>query len=500
MLWSHLGNTSHIETPQTSSTDKRASILFCLLHELLPNSLCEEIIINNFLSAQNISHLIQKVDSFKRFTRLWHWSRELNSSSDLQNEENYLNNEELSISTIKYGKLTKTFERCLLILLDMLGKDDTPRSLSKLIQEWLISCITDYNDLARLMDILLVSLLHPSTARVSVQYFINNLLNSTSTGTSTKSLGFYLNEDEADFMDSTLNYESKVYAISNEGGNVKYHVNEATSNKSQTQPNQQLFLLTSLDQSTQSMNSTSLNQTKPFRNANVELPLSILNAASFANQGSGISLRINPFLSSKNTANHDQDDLEDSEHDQVDNNNKNARLLENYRIIKAGQLKEREINGNKKQETKTSPNMSPSLSPSLGSSFSPKGLDQPPVVHVDKSNRLSLETNQSEDMTVDLDDELDEEDDENEDLDEDQDENDYEGFNLNSDEDYDEDSQSQTTDITLLSSTMPQHHQLDKSPSLIKKLRNSLNQKSPKLKLKKEKKNHRRVKTIQHQR
>ncbi|CAF0777344.1 unnamed protein product [Brachionus calyciflorus] len=398
MLWSHLAPCPNQLDPYANCTDKRASILFCLLHELLPNNLCEEIIIKNFLIPQNFnlnsdiyttSSLNKKIDSFKRFTRLWHWSRELNTSSDLDDLE------ELSVSTIKYGKLTKTFERFLLILFDHLTKEDTPRSLNKIIQDWLTSCITDYNDLARLIDILLVSLVHPSTARVSVQFFINNILN---TGNS-KSTNFSDVDDSAN-----SSFESKVFAISNEDGNVKYHVNNETVIKpiNQQQQQQQLFMLTSLEQSTQS--------NKPLKNTNIELPLSILNPSL----NSGISLRINPFLG--------DDETED------ESNSKNSKLLENYKAIKMKQ---------KNPSPLPSPNISPSL-PSI--SPNPADVSIPSINLEQKSNRNSLETNQSEYLS-----------DEDEELDEDLDDDD-EDYNF-SDEDFREDTdlESQNTDVTLLS-------------------------------------------------
>lgn len=152
MLWSNLvtGSSSrsastmemahdhlmHVSAPNTTniSIDKRAAILFCLLHELLPNNLCEDIISSNLLwtidngsfkerDVYNTASLNGRMDAFKRFARLWHWSRELATSTDslvngagsssntalndaARNEE-----EEISVSTIKYTKLTKTFER-----------------------------------------------------------------------------------------------------------------------------------------------------------------------------------------------------------------------------------------------------------------------------------------------------------------------------------------------------------------------------------------------------
>ena len=49
MLWSHLSNNSANTSEVTVNTtaDKRAAIIFCLLHEILPNNLCEDIIAQN---------------------------------------------------------------------------------------------------------------------------------------------------------------------------------------------------------------------------------------------------------------------------------------------------------------------------------------------------------------------------------------------------------------------------------------------------------------------
>ena len=137
----------------------------------------------------------------------------------------------------------------------------TPAPLAKQIQEWLLSCICDYNDLPRIIDILLVSLLHPNTARVSIQYFLNNVILASSANL--LSVLPHTQTDEDDHLNSS-SYESKVYAISNEGGNVKYHVNAAnlqTNSASSAPSQQQTFLLTSLpDQS--SLPSTASNNSK----------------------------------------------------------------------------------------------------------------------------------------------------------------------------------------------------------------------------------------------
>lgn len=180
MLWSHLSlpnelasssstavNTNSSSSASSSSSiDKRAAILFCLLHELLPNNLCEDMISSQLLAVDNnnapvdyyvdsifmskecdlfvTSSLPARLDSFKRFARLWHWSRELvsHAESDLaaagsgssrsEQVDDMIN--DISVSTIKFAKMKKTFERSLMIVLNMLTNKDTPVTLVKLIK------------------------------------------------------------------------------------------------------------------------------------------------------------------------------------------------------------------------------------------------------------------------------------------------------------------------------------------------------------------------------
>lgn len=167
MLWSHLslpsepgGSSVNSTNSAASSIDKRAAILFCLLHELLPNNLCEDIISSQLLAVEEsresgelmaalakesdiflTSSLPARLDSFKRFARIWHWSRELvsHAESDLgtqggvgEPQDGLIN--DISMSTIKYAKMKKTFERSLMIVLNMLTCKDTPVTLIKLIK------------------------------------------------------------------------------------------------------------------------------------------------------------------------------------------------------------------------------------------------------------------------------------------------------------------------------------------------------------------------------
>lgn len=224
MLWSHLNNdlfnynnqlqqfNSNNVLSSFNATDKRAGILFCLLHETLPNNLCEDIIAHNLITQVShlTSNLTHQMDSLKRFSRLWHWSREINKLTVKDESLDSLDIFSFNLATtLTLTKSSKTFERSLLIILDILNDKRTPSALVKLIQEWLLTLICEYNDLPRILDILLVSLLHPNSARVSVQYFIHNLVNSAVPSGSLLSKMSYYNDD----CNVTSDYESKVYTF-----------------------------------------------------------------------------------------------------------------------------------------------------------------------------------------------------------------------------------------------------------------------------------------------
>ncbi len=224
MLWSHLNNdlfnynnqlqqfTSSNVLTSFNATDKRAGILFCLLHETLPHNLCEDIIAHNLVRpvASLTLNLTQQMDSLKRFSRLWHWSREINNMSVRDEALDNLDIFSFNLATtLPLNKSAKTFERSLLIILDILNDKKTPSALVKLIQEWLLTLICEYNDLPRILDILLVGLLHPNSARVSVQYFIHNLVNSAVPSACLLST-MYSNGECGNMMSD---YESKVCTL-----------------------------------------------------------------------------------------------------------------------------------------------------------------------------------------------------------------------------------------------------------------------------------------------
>ncbi|KAM4693771.1 protein DOP1A [Discoglossus pictus] len=135
-LWEQLGDG----TPQHH---QRSVELFYQLHNLVPSSsICEDVI------SQQLTHKDKKIrmEAHGRFAVLWHLTRDLhiNKSSS-------------------YGR---TFDRSLFIMLDSLNSLDS--CTSSVGQAWL-NQVLQRHDIARVLEPLLLLLLHPKTQRVSVQ-------------------------------------------------------------------------------------------------------------------------------------------------------------------------------------------------------------------------------------------------------------------------------------------------------------------------------------------
>ncbi|CAF5054345.1 unnamed protein product, partial [Rotaria magnacalcarata] len=160
-LWEHLSDKYERQL------NLKASRILSMLHSMLPNGDCEDLICNQ-LSSTHIKQYENEciiIDAYKRFFKLW------NSTRD--------------ISIITYGHLSKTFERCLLIILSILNESNN-RCLRSMVQQWTFDCFIN-GDMYRIFDIILIMLLHPDTARISVQklhpvahreYFHTRLFNS----------------------------------------------------------------------------------------------------------------------------------------------------------------------------------------------------------------------------------------------------------------------------------------------------------------------------------
>uniref|UniRef100_A0A672KG84 DOP1 leucine zipper like protein A n=1 Tax=Sinocyclocheilus grahami TaxID=75366 RepID=A0A672KG84_SINGR len=136
ILWDQLGE-------QTPQYHKRSVELFYQLHNLAPSpSICEDVI------SQQLMHRDRRIrlEAHVKFSVLWHLTRDLNIT--------------------KSSPFNRTFDRSLFIMLDSLGYWDG--SVSAVGRAWL-NQILQRHDIARVLEPLLLLLLHPKTHRVSIQ-------------------------------------------------------------------------------------------------------------------------------------------------------------------------------------------------------------------------------------------------------------------------------------------------------------------------------------------
>ena len=100
----------------------------------------------------------------------------------------------------------RTFDRCLQLLLDWLSLDP-PSPQRTLAENWLITCLLR-NDLSRIIDPILLKLLQPDSARVSIRH---------------------VKVQPTVQPEKETNCEEDVYAISSVDGHVIYHVSPTKS-------------------------------------------------------------------------------------------------------------------------------------------------------------------------------------------------------------------------------------------------------------------------------
>ncbi|KAJ3597369.1 hypothetical protein NHX12_000897, partial [Muraenolepis orangiensis] len=136
ILWGQLGEV----TPQHH---QRSVELFYQLHNLVPSSsICEDVI------SQQLMHRDKRIrlEAHVKFSVLWHLTRDLNIT--------------------KSSPYSRTFDRSLFIMLDSLSYWDP--SASSVGRAWL-NQVLQRHDIARVLEPLLLLLLHPKTHRVSIQ-------------------------------------------------------------------------------------------------------------------------------------------------------------------------------------------------------------------------------------------------------------------------------------------------------------------------------------------
>ncbi|KAM9724218.1 protein DOP1A isoform 3-T3 [Menidia menidia] len=136
ILWNQLSEA----TPQHH---QRSVELFYQLHNLVPSSsICEDVISQQLMHRDKRIHL----EAHVKFSVLWHLTRDLNIT--------------------KASPFSRTFDRSLFIMLDSLSYWDP--CTSAVGRAWL-NQVLQRHDIARVLEPLLLLLLHPKTHRVSIQ-------------------------------------------------------------------------------------------------------------------------------------------------------------------------------------------------------------------------------------------------------------------------------------------------------------------------------------------
>ncbi|XP_034549509.1 protein dopey-2 [Notolabrus celidotus] len=143
--------------------------LFYRLHCLAPSaSICEDIICQALLHKEKSVRL----EALHRFTVLWHLTREIQANRTMS--------------------LNRSFDRSLCVVVDSLSCTDG--SVSAAAQCWLVRALS-LNDVIRILEPILLLLLHPSTQRCSIQSIKQSLaagdlkVSGNRSRSSTKSLG-----------------------------------------------------------------------------------------------------------------------------------------------------------------------------------------------------------------------------------------------------------------------------------------------------------------------
>ncbi|CAG9833682.1 unnamed protein product [Diabrotica balteata] len=162
------------------------------IHTIFDNTMFVENVINTYLTHENINVL-----AIKQFFLLWHLGRDLN------------------IKTSPNKPHIRNFDRSLLKILDNLQNKETPNL--QLISESFLTHSLLHNDIARIINPILLKLLASNTARVSIRHV--NIADSDSQSDITK--------DEHTRMENIQS--KKIYAVSNVNGNIMYHVTDSPS-------------------------------------------------------------------------------------------------------------------------------------------------------------------------------------------------------------------------------------------------------------------------------
>ena len=188
------------------------------------------------------------VDAFQRFTLFWHLSR------DQQNKKS------------KAREGVRTFDVCLLKMLDNLNMSSGP--LKTLSQSWLIHAMAR-GDIARIMEPLFLTLLDPTTARVSVLHCRIDQSNTINISSNLDDSN--LESDSGCATDMT----HKIFTIATSHG-VYYHVSEKPSTDCNFSIDEKANI------------KTSTNQLKPIFNHGSERAMHLFALNSINNDRTGV--------------------------------------------------------------------------------------------------------------------------------------------------------------------------------------------------------------------
>ncbi|KAK9507537.1 hypothetical protein O3M35_007370 [Rhynocoris fuscipes] len=280
-LWIQLGDGEH---------QVRCVELLHQLHSALSNSDIVESCIAQYLKG-NAGNQMDKLDSFRRFSSLWHIGREVNAKMG----------NSLRISDIFYKSMLKMLDNLKLPENDCLKME---------AQEWLLHSLMR-GDVHRILDPILYMLLDPSTARLSV-------------------LHIRIKQDEDKPSDNPVCKEDlkNVCAISSVDGTIIYHIDqkkEITSSKK----DKQITAVTAI-----SGQVTDLNQ-KYITEKHSDEDLIDHSNSTDKESHHNISLYINPFTSESTEINTDFDEyFEDIDTSNALEKPQNEETLENKGVLR----------------------------------------------------------------------------------------------------------------------------------------------------------------------
>uniref|UniRef100_A0A2C9KBU5 Uncharacterized protein n=1 Tax=Biomphalaria glabrata TaxID=6526 RepID=A0A2C9KBU5_BIOGL len=224
---------------------QRSVELFHTLHQVTPNAnICEDVIGQALISDSEV----ERISAFKKFSVLWHLTRSIKTEPNP-------------------SRSPRTFDRSMFVVLDSLKEES---SITKTLATTWLTHVIQRGDTSRVLQPLLFMLLHPDTARISIQHVSVHKAKKVSVS----------EKGEEDI-------ESKIYAISSEGGNVIYHLSQ---NKASGLSKGKTLKSSDLKSYTMSvMNSKGNHSVAPVRTHSVtDLSFERVNPEN-------VKIRINPF-------------------------------------------------------------------------------------------------------------------------------------------------------------------------------------------------------------